>query len=123
MVVLTHLPPTPDDSARRAQKTPAEEPARVMSVTKTDDGPVEATNRCFAWALLSIAGLVLGRVRMPERIDAAIMLRKKAERLRKLAKAQEPVSPELMMRIAAHLEDQARKLEAAAIRDLGKTGS
>lgn len=57
---------------------------------------------------------------MPERVDAAIQLRKQAERLRIIAYngAARQQSSELV-RIARQLDDEARKLEAAAIRDLG----
>lgn len=58
---------------------------------------------------------------MPERIDAAIALRAKAERLRQIAKRNmTPLSTELL-RMAQDLDEEARKLEMAAIRDLGKT--
>ena len=57
---------------------------------------------------------------MPERIDAAIVLRREARGLRKIAGNRKPLCLELV-RTADTLEDQARKLEAAAIRDLDKT--
>lgn len=57
---------------------------------------------------------------MPERVDAALRLRAQAERLRQVAKLHIELSPQLVQ-IAGALEDEARKLEAAAIRDLGKT--
>lgn len=54
-----------------------------------------------------------------ERVDAAMALRAQAERLRQIASNESRLSPELT-RMAHDLDDQARKLEAAAIRDLGK---
>lgn len=55
---------------------------------------------------------------MPERIEAAIALRKHAERLREMGSAEPRLSAETQ-RLAREIEDVARKLEVAAIRDLG----
>jgi len=55
---------------------------------------------------------------MPERIEAAIALRKHAERLRELGSAEPRLLAE-MPRLAREIEALARKLEESAIRDLG----
>lgn len=57
---------------------------------------------------------------MPERIDTALALRAKAQRLRQIAGGNPQLAPELLA-MAHELEEEARKLEIAAIRDLGKT--
>ena len=50
---------------------------------------------------------------MPERIEAAILMRASAERLRRIASTQTAASHELL-RIATELEEKARKLEESA---------
>jgi hypothetical protein len=49
---------------------------------------------------------------MPARVEAAILMRGSADRLRKIARGQSSDAAELL-RIAHELEDEARKLEAA----------
>ncbi|HWE72754.1 MAG TPA: hypothetical protein VG328_06305 [Stellaceae bacterium] len=56
---------------------------------------------------------------MSERVESALHLHAMAERLRNIASAKTALSPGLE-RMARDLEDEARKLEAAARRDLGK---
>ncbi|HEY3919218.1 MAG TPA: hypothetical protein VGL83_15620 [Stellaceae bacterium] len=56
---------------------------------------------------------------MPERVDIAIRLRRQAERLRQMTR-ETRLSAQLI-RMAGELDEEARMLEAAAIRDLGKS--
>jgi hypothetical protein len=56
---------------------------------------------------------------VPERIEAAIQLRVNAQRLRQIASVETRLSFELIQ-IAEGLENEARRLEAAVIRDSPK---
>jgi hypothetical protein len=55
---------------------------------------------------------------MPERIDASMMLRKNAERLREIARNETTMVAGELERMAQEMDREAYILEAAAIRDL-----